>query len=107
MSDTRIVDNDVDANIELTSINPPTFEGRELQWSGANGRVPEPGERVGVEMALIDATFHFEVGMVIGYWQAHGWLGVKVRLFTEGNKEVCVFGSEIDLLGDAGNEVSH
>ncbi len=100
------MDNDVDANIELTSINPPTFGGRELQWSGT-GRVPEPGERIGVEMSLQDDVFHFEVGRVIGYWQAHGWLGVKVKLFTQGNKEVCVFGSEIDLLGDAGNEVSN
>ncbi len=104
MSDTVIVD--VDTTIELSSINPPTYKGRELQWSGT-GRVPEPGERVGVEQGQEGDNIHFEVGMVIGYYQAYGWLGVKVKLFTQGNKVVCVFGSEIDLLHGTEDEVRH
>lgn len=96
--------NDVDTAITLSSINPPTCDGRVLAWSG-DGRVPEPGESIGVEMAQQGSIFHFEVGMVVGYFQAHGYLGVKVKLFTEGNKVVCVFGSEIDLSHDATNDV--
>ncbi len=84
-------DNDVQEDITLSSTNPPTFEGRELLWSGED-RVPEPGERV---VYVADSNYMWN-GNVVGYFQAHGYLGVKV-LLTGTGEVVCVFGSEIDV----------
>jgi hypothetical protein len=40
------------------------------------------------------------VGIVTGYFQAHGYLGVKVRLESTG-EEISVFGAEIDVASGA------
>ena len=55
-------ENDVDADIRLDSLAPPTYEGRALQWSGEDGvgRVPELGEAVRWEEGPL--------GLVVGYF---------------------------------------
>jgi hypothetical protein len=99
VSDTGIVANDVDTTITPDSLNPPTWQGRKLSWSG-EGRIPEPGEIVyaetGSEETEEGTVFHEALGVVTGYWQAYGRLGVKVKLHGT-DKVVYNLGSEIDL----------
>jgi hypothetical protein len=71
----------------MDSLAPPTYQGRALQWSGEDGagRVPELGETVSWEEGPL--------GIVVGYFQGHGFLGVKLRFYN--GQVVCVFGAEI------------
>jgi len=85
--------NDVDQDITLRRLDPPVCGKRCLVWSGE--RVPQLGETV-----LVNAEETYQ-GIVIGYFQAHGYLGVKVKTDERCNGEVlAVFGAEIEV-GDA------
>ena len=89
--------NVADEDITLDSLAPPTYQGRTVLWSGEDndpakpGRVPELGETVRWEKG----TF----GVVLGYFQTNGLLGVKLSLDITG-EVVCLFGSEIDVASE-------
>lgn len=89
--------NDVKVTIELDCMNPPTFNGRVLLWSG-DDRIPEPGE-------LVFPADNEEpvAGIVVGYFQAHGYLGIKLKVPERpaDDNVICVFGTEIFVNPDA------
>jgi hypothetical protein len=89
--------NDVDTDITLDSLVPPTYQGRALQWSGERGagRVPELGETVCWDEGPLR--------IVVGYFQGHGFLGVKLRFYT--GEMVCLFGAEIDVMRTSPDKV--
>ncbi len=89
------VRDDVDEVVTLKSLNPPSFQGRTLEWSGER-RVPAIGDSVCDECG----TF----GIVIGYWQTHGCLGVKIAKKDNGTV-AWLLGSEIDLMNEFRNHV--
>ena len=62
-----------------------------LQWSGE--RIPQPGERVLLTADKDPETELCDFGVVVGYFQAHGWLGVKLRM--EDGQVLGVFGTEM------------
>lgn len=90
--------NDVDISIDLDCMNPPTFNGRVLLWSG-DGRIPEPGEMV---ICPVDNEEPM-AGIVVGYCQAHGYLGIKLKVPERPVDEdvICLFGAEIMVNPDA------
>ncbi len=83
---------DVDADITLESLDPPTQQGRKLRWSGEGdaGRVPALGETV--------RSGSGSKGVVAGYFQAYGSVGVQILLAPDGNEPVRLFGAEIDAM---------
>jgi hypothetical protein len=82
---------DFDADITLDSLDPPTQHGRTLRWSGEDGtgRVPDLGETVRWEQGSL--------GIVTGYFQAFGSVGVEIRQNPDDTVLVRLFGSEIDV----------
>jgi len=90
--------NDVNVTIDLDCTNPLTYKGRILKWSG-DDRIPEPGEMV---LCPVDNEEPV-AGIVVGYFQAHGYLGVKLRVPERrvDDDVVCVFGAEIYVDPDA------
>ncbi len=82
--------NDADDDITLDSMDPPTTGGRVLQWSG-DQRIPHLGELVFYVPEV--ATEETLAGIVVGYFQTHGFLGVKLRLGE--NDVIAVFGAEV------------
>ena len=89
------VRDDVDEVVTLESLDPPSFQGRALDWSGER-RVPAIGDSVCDECG----TF----GIVTGYWQTHGCLGVKIARKDTGTIAY-LLGSEIDLMIEFRNDV--
>jgi hypothetical protein len=83
--------NDVDTTIELDCMEPPTFNGRVLLWSG--DRIPQPGETV---LCPVDNEEPV-AGIVVGYFQAHGYLGIKLKVPERpvDDDVICVFGAEV------------
>jgi hypothetical protein len=92
----------VDEAITLERVNPPTYNGTTLRWSGEGdepgqpGRIPEPGEAVLWEKGPF--------AVVETYFQDHGFLGVKVRLDSTG-EVVSLFGFEIEVALSSPNKV--
>ncbi len=94
----------IDENITLERLDPPVYQGRTLRWSGESdetgrpGRIPEPGEEVLWEKGPF--------AVVEAYFQAHGFLGVKVRLDSTG-EVVSLFGFEIEVAQGSPNKPSN
>ena len=93
---------DVEAEIQLDSLDPPTAAGRVLEWSG-DSRIPYTGELVFYTVAEDESDLM--AGIVVGYFQARGFLGIRLRLTgpdPESRGEViCVFGAEVVVHPDA------
>ena len=85
--------NDVDTTITPDSLNPPTWQGRALSWSG-EARVPEPGEIVYAEVAEEEThegtIFCLELGVVTGYFQAvlGGITGEQLEVTIDGVAQI-------------------
>jgi hypothetical protein len=92
---------DFEADIALDRLDPPTQHGRTLRWSGEDGagHVPELGETVRWEQGSL--------GVVAGYFQAAGSVGVEIRQNPDDTVLVRLFGSEIDVMHASADNVSN
>jgi hypothetical protein len=91
---------DIVFNVVLDRLNPPTFDGKVLIWSG-DGRVPDLGEDVEIRPELKEGLTYPNIpepkwGMVVGYFRAQTLIGVQVRL-EETGETVCFLGEQIDV----------
>ena len=93
-------------NISLDPLNPPTYEGRVLVWSG-DGRVPDLGDDVKIrpqEGLTYPLTGKPVGGMIVGYFRAQALIGVQVLLEATG-ETVCFLGEQIDVAPTTPNHV--